>query len=183
MLVSLKPIFHCDAKLLALGTFALPNAKYTTFALPNAKNTNMLVSLALGDANISRFTRCVLPDAFYPPRFTRRQSVEYRWRWAFWRLGWRWACTFHIFCIDFICIWWSTQSQYPVEYGLNTKFWRRGHCPTPAPDARYFASQWNIGFRFHLRWVANANPVSSGISRIYFACVIPQHEPHCEPVE
>ena len=29
----------------------------------------------------------------------------------------------------------------------NAKFWRRGHCPTPTPDARYFASQWNIGFR------------------------------------
>ena len=27
----------------------------------------------------------------------------------------------------------------------NAKFWRRGHCPTPTPDARYFASQWNIG--------------------------------------
>ena len=28
----------------------------------------------------------------------------------------------------------------------NAKFWRRGHCPTPTPDARYFASQWNMGF-------------------------------------
>ena len=27
----------------------------------------------------------------------------------------------------------------------NAKFWRRGHCPMPTPDARYFASQWNIG--------------------------------------
>ena len=24
----------------------------------------------------------------------------------------------------------------------NVKFWRRGHCPTPTPDARYFALQW-----------------------------------------
>ena len=29
----------------------------------------------------------------------------------------------------------------------NAKFWRRGHCPTPAPDARYFAFWWNIGLR------------------------------------
>ena len=29
----------------------------------------------------------------------------------------------------------------------NAKFWRRGHCPTPAPDARYFAFWWNIGFK------------------------------------
>ena len=47
----LKPIFHCEAKLLALGTFASPYAKDITFALPNARNTNMLVSLALGDTN------------------------------------------------------------------------------------------------------------------------------------
>ena len=50
-----KPIFHCDAKLLALGTFASANAKDSTFALPNAKNTNMLVSLALGDASFLRW--------------------------------------------------------------------------------------------------------------------------------
>ena len=41
---TLKPIFHCDAKPYALGTFALPNAKYT----------NTLVSFALGDTNFSR---------------------------------------------------------------------------------------------------------------------------------
>ena len=29
----------------------------------------------------------------------------------------------------------------------NAKFWRRGYCPTPNPNARNFASQWNIGFR------------------------------------
>ena len=33
----------------------LPNAKDSTFALPNAKNTNMLVPLALGDANFLRW--------------------------------------------------------------------------------------------------------------------------------
>ena len=60
----------------------------------------------------------VLPDAFYPTRFTRRQSVEYRWRWAFWRWGWRWACIFHIFCVDFICVWCPTRTPFPVEYGL-----------------------------------------------------------------
>ena len=37
------------------GNFALGNAKDNTFALPNAKNTNMLVSLALGDANFLRW--------------------------------------------------------------------------------------------------------------------------------
>ena len=51
----LKPIFHCDTKLLALGTFASANAKDSTFALPNAKNTNMLVSLVLGDTSFLRW--------------------------------------------------------------------------------------------------------------------------------
>ena len=32
---SLKPIFHCNAKSFALGTFASPNTKDSTFALPN----------------------------------------------------------------------------------------------------------------------------------------------------
>ena len=32
----------------------------------------------------------------------------------------------------------------------NAKFWRQVHCPTPTPDARYFASQWNIGFRLEI---------------------------------
>ena len=30
----------------------------------------------------------------------------------------------------------------------NPKFWRRGYCPTPTPDARYFASQWIIGLTY-----------------------------------
>ena len=52
--MTVKPIFYQNAKLLALATFASANAKDSTFALPNAKNTNMLVSLALGDANFLR---------------------------------------------------------------------------------------------------------------------------------
>ena len=32
-----KPIFHCNAKLLALGTFASGNTKNSTFALADAK--------------------------------------------------------------------------------------------------------------------------------------------------
>ena len=71
----------------------------------------------LGDTNIPKI--CVTPYAN-----PQHQSVEYRWCWAFWRLGWRWACTFHIFCVDFICVWWSTQTQYPVEYGLYSQ----SHC-------------------------------------------------------
>ena len=32
------------------------------------------------------------------------------------------------------------------RYQHIAKFWRGGYCPTPTPSARYFASQWNIGF-------------------------------------
>ena len=67
--ISLKPIFHQNAKYLALGTFALGNAKSSTFALADARNTNMLVSFALGDTNFLR-----------------------------------WPCTFHFFCVYFICV-------------------------------------------------------------------------------
>ena len=28
----------------------------------------------------------------------------------------------------------------------NAKFWLLGYCPTPTPNARNFAPQWNIGF-------------------------------------
>ena len=30
----------------------------------------------------------------------------------------------------------------------NAKFWRRGYCPMPTPNARNVASQWNIDFTF-----------------------------------
>ena len=53
--ITFKPIFHQNAKYLASGTFASPNAKDSSFASPNARNTNMLVSLALGDASFLRW--------------------------------------------------------------------------------------------------------------------------------
>ena len=53
--ICFKPIFHQNAKYLASGTFASPNAKDSTFASPNARNTNMLVSLALGDTSFLRW--------------------------------------------------------------------------------------------------------------------------------
>ena len=31
----------------------------------------------------------------------------------------------------------------------NAKYWRRVYCPTPTPDARYFAFWWNIGFNVY----------------------------------
>ena len=40
---TLKPIFHCDAKPLALGPGGGLDPQRHTFASPNAKYTNMLV--------------------------------------------------------------------------------------------------------------------------------------------
>ena len=80
--ILLKPIFHCDAKPFALGTFALPNTK----------NTNMLVSLALGEANFSR----------HLTQNPQSESVEYRLRWVPNANFLRWPCTFHFFGVDFI---------------------------------------------------------------------------------
>ena len=49
-----KPIFHYDAKPFALDTGVGLDPIRHTFVSPKAKDTNMLVSFALGDANLSR---------------------------------------------------------------------------------------------------------------------------------
>ena len=60
---------------------------------------------------------CVSPNAK-----PRRHSVEYRWRWVFWR----WPCTFHVHFMLFVQLFprWQrenqpTQRQIPVEYRLK----------------------------------------------------------------
>ena len=100
-----KPIFHCDAKLLASGNFALPNAKDSTFALPNTKNANMLVSLALGDANFLRWPCTFLSFFTLPPTPTPNASQ--------WNIGgvrssgvghvyfMYISCIFHVVCASF----------------------------------------------------------------------------------
>ena len=44
--------------------------------------------------------------------------MEYRLRWVPGVGSLRWACTFHIFCVDFICVGRPTQTRFSVEYGL-----------------------------------------------------------------
>ena len=56
----------------------------------------------------------VCPDAK-----PQRQPVEYRLRWVPGVGSWRWACTFHVFCVDFICVGHPTQTRFLVEYGLK----------------------------------------------------------------
>ena len=61
------------------------------------------------DLNVFTFTK--LPGVSVP--------VEYRLRWVPNAKLLRWPCTFHVFCVDFICVWCPTQTQFPVEYGLK----------------------------------------------------------------
>ena len=106
--IIIKPIFHCDAKPFALGTFASPNAKDSTFALPDAKDTNMLVSFVSGDANFLRWPctfhfLCVdFIRVGYPTRTPF--PVEYRWRWVPNAKFLAWPCRFHVDFVNFICV-------------------------------------------------------------------------------
>ena len=111
----LKPIFHQNAKLLALGTFASAYTKDSTFALPNAKNTNMLVSRwvthifrVLPDAKPKS---CVLPNAK-----SKHKPVEYRLRWVPTQNSGVGHLHFTFFCVNFIRV----GSCFSVEYGLYT---------------------------------------------------------------
>ena len=82
------------------------------------KYTNMLVYF--GVTPDARPKICVTPDAN-----PRRQSVEYRWRWVFWR----WPCTFHV------------HFMY-ISRCLCT-FFRVGNAKISQRKGRF---QWNTGF-------------------------------------
>ena len=104
----LKPIFHCDAKLLALGTFAPPNAKDSTFASPDAKIPTCWYLLRKVTQIFAFYPTRNLKFAFY---LTRNPNAS-QWKVA---KFWRWPCTFNVFCVDFICMWYPTRTQFPVE--------------------------------------------------------------------
>ena len=80
-------------------------------------NTNMLVSK---NAKI-----CVTPDTYFKICFTpnakpQRESVEYRLPWALNAKFLRWACTFHVVCVNFIHFGEATHMQFSVKYGLES---------------------------------------------------------------
>ena len=104
---------------LSLYSTATQNTWRRGLALGNAPDARILrwryqhVGIFLPNAKI-----CVFPDAN-----PQRQSVEYRLRWdptqpIFHLLASCWPCTFHVFCVDFICVWYPTRTPFPVEYGL-----------------------------------------------------------------
>ena len=59
----------------------------------------------------------------------------------------------------------------------NAKFWHRGHCPTPTPDARYFASQWNIGLYFKIMKLFSQNVIIMSVKKEIE--VFPTQRPLC----
>ena len=90
-----------DNEDLSLNCTATQNPWRLGLALGNTPNarifvgdTNMLVSFALGDAHVSR----------HLTQNPQCESVEYRLRWVPNAKLLRWPCTFHVFCVDFICI-------------------------------------------------------------------------------
>ena len=110
----LKPIFHQNAKYLASGTFASPNAKGSTSASPNARIPTCWYILALPLTPILKFA---LPPTPIPDA-------------SQWNIGGvglsgvgagvgRWACTFHVVYVNFICVGHPTQTRFSVEYGLK----------------------------------------------------------------
>ena len=52
----------------------------------------------------------------------------------------------------------------------NAKFWHQSQCPTPTPDARYFASQWNIGFSVEVKWNDNQNEPNTPCKGFIYYC-------------
>ena len=80
-------------------------------------DTNMLVSERTQKMKfaslLTQKKNCVSPDAK-----PQRQPVEYRLRWVPGVGSLHWACTFHIFCVDFICVGHLTQTRFSVEYGF-----------------------------------------------------------------
>ena len=84
----LKPIFHCDAKTSCVWPWRWLSPPTPLFCVGD---TNMLVS---ENAKIG-----VSPDVK-----PQHLPVEYRLRWVPGVGSLRWACTFHIFCVDFICV-------------------------------------------------------------------------------
>ena len=92
---------------------AMPNTNITFLATPKSDgipcqkpsrqpslpSTEEQLQCKICDTPDAKPKICVTPDAN-----PRRQSVEYRWRWAFWRWGWRCAGTFQVVCVNFICV-------------------------------------------------------------------------------
>ena len=57
---------------------------------------------------------CITPNAN-----PQHKSVEYRWHWVFWHWGLRWPCTFHVVCVNFMCVGYPTQTRFQWNIGFT----------------------------------------------------------------
>ena len=92
---TLKPIFHCDANTIRVGSSRWLRPLMPQFPVGDS---NMLVSK---NAKI-----CVTPNAN-----PQREQVEYRWRWVPNALFSCWPCRFHVVCVNFVCAGWPTRTH------------------------------------------------------------------------
>ena len=100
-LQTLKPIFHCDAKPFALGTYVGLDPQPHNFAL-----------------GIPTCWHLKTRKFMLPPAPTTNAST-YRWRWVPNTRGSHWPCRFHAVCLVFGRVGYPTQTGYPVEYRLK----------------------------------------------------------------
>ena len=85
-----------------------PQRKYLAFGIPTSWYLKTLGDPTQAPGDPTLWTQC-------DPQC---DSVEYRWNWVFWRWGWRWACTYHVVCVNFICVGHQCNT-FSVEYGLK----------------------------------------------------------------
>ena len=114
--VTLKPIFHCDAKYLALG-LALGNAPDARILHWRYQHVGVFwhyLTLKFASTPTPK-----LKFAFSSTTNPRCQSVEYRLRWVPTQNAGVGHVHFMFFYVDFICVWYPTRTSFPVEYGLK----------------------------------------------------------------
>ena len=109
--ILVKPIFHCDAKLQALG----PTRFFKKICVGD---TNMLVSK---NAKI-----CLTPNAkhkicVYPDANPKRESVEYRLHWVPNANFLSWPCTFHVVCAHLFALGNQCEPSLQWNMGLSVK--------------------------------------------------------------
>ena len=149
--------------LLSLYSTATQNPSHWGFGLGNTSNARILrwvyqnvgISKACG-ANAN-------PKICFSPNANRqREEVEYRSRWA---------CIFHFFCVDFICVGYPIQTRFLMEYGLS----RGNLLPYRSEFLGYLAE---ISFIDHLSWLVSTRPIPILLTHTHLPHPPPHNHPH-----
>ena len=112
LVMTVKPIFHCDAQPFALGPRVRSDPQHHNFKLVIPTCWYLITQ------------KLAIPRLMRPLTFAntnpQSEQVEYRWHWVPNPRGWCWPCRFHVVCAHFIGIGYPTRTQFAVEFGLNT---------------------------------------------------------------